>query len=325
MPVLSGGTGGRAPGLTCHYENNSNFSAEKSGAVETLPPPLPRGRLRYVAACIGKAWTLVTWKKGEPGKKRCRCYRCNSWRHEGECRRRKGAQDFVRAKEAILSRDGWMYSVLTSDPRDTEQETYVLGGERWNRLRSSLTKRFGKFEYIQTWERTKKGKAHVNVVLRSPKILAMGWRRFRRIYGKLAVRAGFGKIIWVEHVKDSVAMAGYMVKLARELTGSDAKNQVPVNAPRHFRRIRASRGLLPKVFKNPEITGELKQKPLEVVEAILEREKALTSSDSGCTFSSERLGETHGEAEEQSQGQTKPEAIHSMPGLRDVGPPRGGP
>ena len=57
-------------------------------------------------------------------------------------------------------------------------------------------------------------------------------------------------------------MAGYLTKLARELTGAGVKSQVPVNAPRHFRRIRASAKLLPPRKKNPDITGILHKMPL---------------------------------------------------------------
>jgi hypothetical protein len=45
-------------------------------------------------------------------------------------------------------------------------------------------------------------------------------------------------------------MAGYLVKLARELVGADNKSQIPWDAPPHFRRLRATRGLLPPVHKS---------------------------------------------------------------------------
>lgn len=71
-------------------------------------------------------------------------------------------------------------------------------------------------------------------------------------------------------------MAGYLVKLARELTGSARKDQVPVDAPSHFRRLRASRGLLPAAFTGSgEYTGEMRQKPKEQVECDLVIENEL--------------------------------------------------
>lgn len=258
---LSGGEGGgSAPPLACQYRNNSNSLARVQ----------ERGRLLYVAACAAKAWTLVTWKRDDPSKWVMRRFRCRSWRHEGDCRLWKGAQDFVRCREAISSRPGWVYVVLTFDPKRWPGgpfEAFSGSGKSWNRLRSNLTRRYGKLDYLQTWEATKKGWPHVNILIHNPKILSMDWREFRQDLKRRAVQAGFGEVLWVEPVRDKEAMAGYLTKLARELVGAVRKDQVPVNAPRHFRRIRASRGLLPKVFKNADYTGVLLQKPLELVEA----------------------------------------------------------
>jgi hypothetical protein len=159
--------------------------------------------------------------------------------------------------------------VLTFDPsrwRD-KWEAYRAGVRLWGRLLKALTRRFGRVEYLQTWEAHQSGWPHVNALIHNPAINAMDWRRFRLILGALAVRAGFGFRVWVEPMRDSEAMAGYMVKLARELTGAGVKNQVPVEAPRHFRRLRASRGLLEQPYKNPDYTGRLVKKPVEQVEA----------------------------------------------------------
>jgi hypothetical protein len=79
-------------------------------------------------------------------------------------------------------------------------------------------------------------------------LLPKGWRRWFR---DAAVRAGFGPVVWAECItpRNPDALAGYFIKLARELTGGvggDKGDQSPVDAPKGFRRIRASRGLLPK-------------------------------------------------------------------------------
>jgi len=58
-------------------------------------------------------------------------------------------------------------------------------------------------------------------------------------------------------------MAAYTVKLAGEMGKAC---QVPLNAPRHYRRLRASHGLLPPRPKNPDITGRLTRKEVEEVE-----------------------------------------------------------
>lgn len=75
---------------------------------------------------------------------------------------------------------------------------------------------------------------------------ARGWKAWLE---REAERAGFGRITWAELLapRSLGSMAGYLVKLARELTGGASKggDQTPLSAPRGFRRIRASVGMLP--------------------------------------------------------------------------------
>lgn len=75
----------------------------------------------------------------------------------------------------------------------------------------------------------------------------------------MAVAVGFGFRTWVEPLRPGaeLTLAGYLTKLSRELTGAGFKDQVPVNAPPHFRRLRASRKLLPKPFHRKGWTGIL--------------------------------------------------------------------
>jgi hypothetical protein len=102
----------------------------------------------------------------------------------------------------------------------------------------------------------------------------------------LAVRAGFGQVFWLEETwtpkegeeRPLAGLASYLVKLSRtlgvdgapgrrggeklagELTRSALKpgDQTPISAPIGFRRIRASRGILPPRYRgNPAWTGAL--------------------------------------------------------------------
>jgi hypothetical protein len=69
--------------------------------------------------------------------------------------------------------------------------------------------------------------------------------------------AGFGWRCWGEQLSGkSEAIAGYLTKLSRELTGAGPKGQIPIDAPRHFRRLRASRKTLPPRRKS-DWTGRL--------------------------------------------------------------------
>lgn len=221
--------------------------------------------MRYIDACENKEWSLLFWKKDNPAEQAVGIYSCGSWRHAGECRQWKGAQDFCRIRSAIQSRGpGWTYLVLTYPQNQWPNKTalYRYGVITWARLRKRFTRRFGKIEYIQTWERHAKGGAHVNVIIHNAELFAEvsgdGWKRFRRLWLEPhAVESGFGNRTWVEPVRGQSEIAGYLVKLARELTGAGSKSQIPIDAPPHFRRIRASQKLLPPPARNPDWTGRM--------------------------------------------------------------------
>lgn len=225
---------------------------------------------RSVYACAEGLWHLHLWHPKNPRKTQTRVpFRCRSWRHEGPCRQWKGAQDFVRVAQAVSSHNWWSYIVLTFAQRDWPSEWHQAkeGVKCWSRLRKRFTRAFGSVLYIQTWERHQKRGFHVNLALSSSAVArAVGrlssptsWEWLRRH----AEESGFGYICWAERLRrDSTALAGYLTKLSRELTGAGVKNQVPVQAPPHFRRLRASRGLLPPVHKS-DFTGRLVQAPLE--------------------------------------------------------------
>jgi len=266
------------PRLGSQYRNKS-ADLWKSGGYT-------RHALRYVAACEQGRWTIKTWPKANPEKVGYHQFECRSWRHAGKCRQWKGAQDFVRVKEALESREGWLYLVLTFDQSRWKNEwaSYRGGGKMWNnRLRSSLTRKYGKIDYIQTWERHQSGFPHVNLVIHSKAMLGActvedcthrrkvgsrvglcaGYAALRQEIKRAAIDAGFGPVLWLEPMRTRDGLAGYMTKLSRELVGAGVKNQVPVNAPAHFRRLRASRDLLPPMHKNDKFTGELLQVPVE--------------------------------------------------------------
>lgn len=200
-------------------------------------------------------------------------YRCGSWR----CRRcgwGVARDDYRRIEAAATSRPRWLYMVLTF--RRTHERgawgQYLDAGRLWNDgLAKRLRTRFGRLTYLQTWERHNDpdGWPHVNVLLDSPRLMqavdAAGIERewcsqgahgrgrwasrpkLRRELLGLAEASGFGPVGWVELIEGAGAMAAYLTKCAHELSCSMHKmgDQRPLGAPAHFRRIRASRGLLP--------------------------------------------------------------------------------
>lgn len=228
--------------------------------------------MRYVDACKACAWHIRLWRLSEPAKQWRVVYRCRSWRCEGECRLWKGAQDFCRIRDGILKYTHWYHVGLTYDPKRHPQHWKLFRDalHHWAKLRKRITREFGSFRYVQTWEVHRSGVPHVHILLNNDE-----WHARCRIARDIvrrewlephAVECGFGERTWVEGLYSKEGMAGYLVKLARELTGSGKAYQIPVDAPPHFRRLRASQGLLPPPYKNPDISGALFQCPIESME-----------------------------------------------------------
>jgi hypothetical protein len=94
---------------------------------------------------------------------------------------------------------------------------------------------------------------------------------FHNLVKLYAVACGFGKQGVCEPLYDKEGMAGYLSKLCNELTGGGKGFQIPINAPLNFRRLRASKGLLPKRHKDEELSGILRKFPLpELVQGSLD-------------------------------------------------------
>lgn len=270
------------------------------GTGEEWRPLEGRARFRSIDACEREEWTIATWRKDGTGEPVISPLLCGSWRCR-RCGRWRGAVDWARIAKGVQSRPWWLYVVVTFDPAECADRwtAFRRAGELWDhRLRRSIERRLEDFagtlfppaedrlEYVQTWERHRNGWPHANVLLTSQRLRALveAWgvlerehgkngrtcqfpKRFRSWLRERAMAAGFGRSIWVEVIDTSdggAAMANYLLKLAVELTGAPNKkgNQSPVNAPRHFRRIRASRNLLPSPrAKSGEWTGELLRAP----------------------------------------------------------------
>lgn len=177
---------------------------------------------------------------------------------------------------------------------------YTRAGELWrNSLRHRLARRYGRVEYVQTWEAHRDGTPHVNLVLGGEQLLAdvdelgdgperrhpyldrpVRVPRWRSWWLSQAQECGFGRVGWVERLwtgdrgRDARdGLAAYMVKLAhglgvegaersgelaRELVYAGAKDQTPLSAPRNFRRLRTSQGLLPPRWRGGDWTGALR-------------------------------------------------------------------
>lgn len=165
----------------------------------------------------------------------------------------------------------------------------------WKRLRDRLVYRIGRgfgrskkkarIDYLQTWEGHRSGWPHVHAVLVSEDLAAdvkangsyqrvnehtgepqAIWRWGKQVLSRLAKLAGFGTVCDVQFPRSWEAVAGYLVKLAKELTQSVHKGQAPICAPKRFRRIRSTPRFLPPIrVKHENWCGELLQAPLEML------------------------------------------------------------
>lgn len=226
----------------------------------------------YVEKCEFCQWHLRVWRLDNPGDVKVVPFKCRSWRHSGECRLWKGAQDFVRCRQALESLPSWCHLTLTyADQKSKSIEmTYRTGTFLWQMLLKRLKRKFDEICYIQTWERHKSGFPHIHIAIcnrflhgncahqRShDKDKLAGFANFRDHIQADAIACYFGQSGSLEPIRNPAAMAGYLGKLARELTGGAKEYQIPENAPPHFRRLRATRGLLPPTLRDPDITGTL--------------------------------------------------------------------
>lgn len=226
--------------------------------------------MRYIEACQNGEWHLELSDPSAPEKPPFRVpFRCRSWRHKGKCSWWKGSQDFARSRELIEAESQWTYIVLTLDPKEfvSQWQAYRKIVFLWSKLRKRMVRQFGRMKYLQTLEAHRSGWPHLNVIIYNSRLFALAktsWRVFRRGWlEKHAVDCGFGCRTWIEPVwGKSGEIAGYLTKLSRELTGTNVKDQTPYNAPRNFRRLRASAHCLPPVYKTG-LTGRLLQCPIE--------------------------------------------------------------
>lgn len=190
-------------------------------------------------------------------------FRCKSWRCQ-DCRREVAARDFARVYAALspLPVDELVYLVATLDQRAdaargmTKQAAY--GASLLRRLKSFIQwirrNHDRGARYVLTVEQHRSGWPHVNVILHAPELAASLAKEKKRKDGLAprwlrdeAVSCNLGPRMFAEAADDIGALAGYIVKVT----------EAPWTAPKRMRRLRASKGFLPRRWSMGENTGML--------------------------------------------------------------------
>lgn len=213
----------------------------------------------------------------ETGEMRLLPFRCNSWRCT-RCAPRVNARDAARIEKALdgVELGDLVFVTLTFDQKRWESaaKAWRHSKDCWKRLVDNLRYRYGcgrgrardnaRIVYVQTWEQHSSGWPHVHALIHCPELaqdvrrrgqfwskaeLRNVWRWQKAVLQPEAQRAGFGWRCDVDFPrKDRGAVAGYLLKIAKELTHSGGKgNQTPIAAPKGFRRLRATVKFLPPI------------------------------------------------------------------------------
>ena len=173
----------------------------------------------------------------------------------------------------------------------------------WRNMMRYLKRHFKDItNYVITVEQHKKDWPHMHVAMQSQSFYAafqdeenanLLWNKWLKEANR---RCGFGYKLKLQNgrtvstpapVRSLEALSGYIVKaagIASEFADATEKDQLPLLAPRHFRRIRCSVGFLVPKIKNEEVTGQLVKAVASDVSMALEVEKELAATKSAKEF-----------------------------------------
>ena len=169
-------------------ENISNFSS--GPCVELEPPKYHKGMYReqYRAAARDGIWgktgatcgtqVIELWIEDVGLVVRpvlCDCWACKL------CGPRKAAWLIREIKEAQEAYHLDFFVTLTIWTKTcTPEESFKLVKASWNRLRTNLVNQYGKFSFVWTVEQTKKGYAHLHLLMSldvDPSKLSRKWQK----------------------------------------------------------------------------------------------------------------------------------------------------
>ncbi|MDE0916577.1 MAG: hypothetical protein OSB57_15500 [Planctomycetota bacterium] len=156
------------------------------------------------------------------------------------------------------------------------EAAYKLWGRNWMKAKRAISYQLEKrgleplgSEWVQVIEQHKNGRPHANVLIHHPQLAAIvreqlaenernpGSHRRDAMGGWLLevfVKFGFGRISSADIARDKGELANYLAKTAGTVKEVGKLCQLPMAAPKGFRRVRSGKGFLPALLKKLEQT-----------------------------------------------------------------------
>lgn len=153
------------------------------------------------------------------------------------------------------------------DPKrsSTRKRMYAQLSSAWALFRKRVHRRYTYENFVLCVEMSERqGVPHIHAMVQSKELYSAvscyGEKVIHRWIKRVAMESGFGFKCHLSNARDRDAVSGYFVKAAgmsAELSDAGSKGQLPVDAPKGFRRIRASKGFIVPKLKSEKWTGEL--------------------------------------------------------------------
>jgi len=231
------------------------YITRDGGAVRDLSDADIEKYPHYIRKCIRNGYSFKVTDK-VTGKVKFVVAGCGSWRCP-LCNRKAGAKDYMRLLSAFKARDINNAVALTvtlnqsneQKRRITAKKSYDVLTDKIKALIKSLRKQYGNIEYVYCVESHQSGWGHANLTAfnkemaddarLSGDMISPPW--LKNHIKKTKLGAVYSKIVYSYE-----GLAGYTIKTAYgdSLTGQISEmnktSQLPIKAPKGFRRIKTS-------------------------------------------------------------------------------------
>lgn len=264
---------GRSPAVLLEEEqvavSDQNFDVKKYLASEVK---IPKNKSFSLEACRDKKWSIVFAKKDKPDSLNFARFRCKSWRCP-YCTAWVRKKDYSRMQRAFKRNPGqYIFAVLTFDQKKIQKKNaYESISKKSNALIKRIERTYGSIMGVQAVEQHRSGYPHVNFVFKFNEIekvdKAFINKFLKRFLIPNAVKTGFGKQATADLLidEDVEKVLSYVSKTGLTVISGEINkvSQVPIDAPKGFRRLRSIRGFLKEPKIQSELTGGIVKSRLE--------------------------------------------------------------